>query len=58
MKTITVCVEGCDATTKVKMEVTDAELAAYKKLADIVTNKSSYGCEPTMTVEENDEQSD
>lgn len=49
-KVYRVVVSGCDDTTVLDIELTDAEFAAVKRVADAVTAASTYGCEPRMYV--------
>lgn len=44
-------VAGCDDTTAVPMEVTDAELATIMRLADMVDAARTYGCKPVIVVD-------
>lgn len=43
---------GCDDTTTVEMEMDPAEVEAVRKVAAAITSASTYGCMPTMEVEE------
>lgn len=49
---IRVYVVGCDDTTIVELEATEQEVDFAQRLAELVTKTSTYGCEPTMQVEE------
>ena len=44
-------VSGCDDTTVVPMEVTDAELATIERLADLVNAACTSGCKPVVVVD-------
>lgn len=44
-------VSGCDDFTAVPMEVTDVELAAIKKLVDMVNAARTNGCKPFIEVD-------
>lgn len=44
-------VRGCDESTAVPMELTDAELATIKKLADAVNAVTTYGCKPRIGID-------
>lgn len=44
-------VSVCDDYTAVPMEVTDVELAAIKKLVDMVNAACTYGCKPFIEVD-------
>lgn len=44
-------VRGCDDSTAVPMELTDAELATIKKLADAVNAAATYGCKPRIGID-------
>ena len=43
---------GCDDSTCFEMELTDAESETLRKVAAMAKETSTYGCMPTMTVEE------
>ena len=43
---------GCDDSTCFEMELTDAEVETLRKVAAKAEETSTYGCMPTMTVEE------
>lgn len=51
MKKHIIEVSGCDDSTAVPMEVTDVELAAIKKLVDMVNAARTYGCKPFIEVD-------
>lgn len=51
MKKHIIEVSGCDDSTAVPMEVTDVELAAIKRLVDMVNAASTYGCKPFIEVD-------
>ena len=44
-------VAGCEDTTAVPMEVTDAELATIMRLADMVDAARTSGCKPVIVVD-------
>jgi hypothetical protein len=46
----TIIVKGCDDNTKVTMELTDIEYALIYKVAEAITDASTYCCKPTMEV--------
>jgi hypothetical protein len=52
MATYAIKVSGCDDSTTVQVELTDAEVAAVRRVADAVTAASDYGCMPRMRVAE------
>jgi len=47
-----ISLDGCDDSTYIKIELTDTQYKLIKKIADESEKASSYGCEPTMTIEE------
>lgn len=51
MKKHIIAVAGCDDSTAVPMEVTDVELAAIKKLVDMVNAARTYSCKPFIEVD-------
>lgn len=51
MKKHIIVVSGCDDSTSVPMEVTDVELAAIKKLVDMVNAARTDGCKPFIEVD-------
>ena len=52
MKTYKISVDGCDDSTEIEMELTGAEWALVKWIAQKITEASTYGCMPTMEIEE------
>ncbi len=50
MSEIVVIVSGCDDTTKVAMEATEAEIQFLHQVAELITKTSTYGCMPTMSI--------
>lgn len=48
---IKIIVSGCDDTTYVETEVTEDEAAFLKKIAELITEASTYACMPRMQVE-------
>jgi hypothetical protein len=46
-----ISVDGCDDSTTVEMDLTEAEAAVVERVARAITEESSYGCMPTMTLE-------
>ena len=44
--------QGCDATTRVQMDLTPKEAALIFRLCELVTKTSTYGCEPKMEMKE------
>lgn len=48
---VRICVEGCDDSTYVEMDLSSEELAFVTRLAREVTKASTYQCMPTMSVE-------
>lgn len=50
MTTYSVIVSGCDDSTIVDIELTDVEAATVRRLADLVTAASGYGCQPVMRI--------
>ena len=51
MKKHIIAVAGCDDSTAVPMEVTEGELAAIKKLVDMVNAACTYRCKPFIEVD-------
>lgn len=49
------CLNGCDDTTAIEMDLTDAELAFVQRIAVLSERNSTYVCMPTMRVETIDE---
>ena len=47
-----ISVHGCDDSTTIKQELTLEEYELLKEIAEKVTNASTYGCMPTMGIEE------
>ena len=45
-----ISVHGCDDSTTIKQELTFEEYELLKEIAEKITNTSTYGCMPTMTV--------
>ena len=43
---------GCDDSTIFEMDLTDEEVETLRKVAAKAEETSTYGCMPTMTVEE------
>lgn len=54
MKKHIIEVSGCDDSTAVPMEVTEGELAAIKKLVDMVNAASTYRCKPFIEIDPGD----
>ena len=49
-KSYRVAVDGCDDSTYVDVLLTEREAALVRQIAEAVTEASSYGCMPTMTL--------
>ena len=49
-------VRGCDDSTSVQVEATEDEHEFLKRLAEKITETSSYSCMPTMNVFLNSEE--
>jgi hypothetical protein len=49
-KSYRISVNGCDDSTHIELELTDEEFALIDAVARKVTNKSTYLCEPTMSI--------
>lgn len=49
-ETYNICVSGCDDSTEVQMVLSDEEAAVLARVAENITNASTYGCMPTMSV--------
>ena len=47
-----VSVHGCDDSTTIRQELTFEEYEFLNTIAEEITNASSYGCMPTMEIEE------
>jgi hypothetical protein len=45
-----ITVSGCDDSTRIETELTGVEFAFVSKLAERITEASTYGCMPTMHV--------
>lgn len=43
-------VHGCDDSTYTEMELTQKEFELISKLAEKITEASTYGCMPTMRI--------
>jgi len=50
----TISLVGCDATTELVMKLTDEEIKIIKRLCEESVEVSTYGCMPTLTLEEGD----
>jgi hypothetical protein len=48
---IRIVLRGCDDSTYMDMEVTEAEVEFLERLAKISTETSTYGCMPTLSTE-------
>lgn len=46
----TICVVGCDDETTIEYPMTEAEFALVNSIALKITEASTYGCMPRMTV--------
>ena len=46
--------DGCDATTRFRTELTESEAILLKRISDMSKKTSTYGCMPTMTVKPED----
>ena len=44
-------VNGCDDSTAIPMELTDAEFVFLKKFADAVNAAATYECKPTIDID-------
>lgn len=54
-KIYTIAVHGCDDSTYITRELTETEHTFLQAIAKQITDASTYGCEPTMTVYEEEE---
>jgi hypothetical protein len=54
-KRIYIRVRGCDDTTQFFIDLTEQEIELIKRLAAITEKISTYGCMPTIAVDENKE---
>ena len=52
MKRYKVSVDGCDDSTVVEMELSELELDFLKRFVKLVNETSTYGCMPTIYLEE------
>lgn len=43
---------GCDDTTTVELDLTPAELETIKRLVKVCNKNSTYGCMPSMEIEQ------
>ncbi len=57
MKTYKIGVHGCDDSTEIEMELTETEWTLVRRIARKITETSTYGCMPTMEIEEVKEES-
>jgi len=51
-KTYKIGLNGCDDSTWITIDLTSEELALVEKLVGLSEEASTYGCQPTMNVEE------
>jgi hypothetical protein len=42
---------GCDDSTTITMELEDSEYEVISRLCNLITEESSYGCMPTMSID-------
>lgn len=47
----TICLSGCDDSTKFEMDMTEDQLIFLKKVAIKANNASEYGCMPTLLID-------
>ena len=52
MKRYKVSVDGCDDSTVVEMKLNELELDFLKRFSKLVNETSTYGCMPTIDLEE------
>lgn len=52
MKRYKISVDGCDDSTVVEMELNELELDFLKRFSKLVNETSTYGCMPTIYLEE------
>ena len=52
MKHYEISLEGCPITTVVEMELNELELDFLKRFSKLVNEASTYGCMPTIYLEE------
>ncbi len=51
-KVYRICVDGCDDSSILNMELTEEEARVVKLVAAKCTETSTYSCMPTMEIEE------
>jgi hypothetical protein len=51
LQAYSISVDGCDASTSVEMKLSKSEYDVVKKVADLITKSSDYGCMPTMEIQ-------
>lgn len=52
MKKYKVCVDGCDDSTSIEIELTDEQAETVRNVAERITEASTYGCMPKMSIDE------
>lgn len=45
-----ISVDGCGDSTTIEMELTQVEYELVQKVANAITNASTYGCMPRMSI--------
>jgi len=53
MQKYEISVLGCDDTTSIQIELSASEYELIKKVAEKITDASTYSCMPTMVIEAN-----
>lgn len=52
MKRYKISIDGCDDSTVFEMELTEQEAELVKRICNRSSETSTYGCMPTMEIEE------
>jgi hypothetical protein len=52
MKWYRITAHGCDANTKVRLQLTDEQAHTVSTVADAITTASTFGCEPRLSIRE------
>jgi len=53
MQKYEISVLGCDDSTSIQIELSASEYELIKKVAEKITDASTYSCMPTMVIEAN-----
>ena len=55
MKQYKISIDGCDDSTYINISLTDNEAEVIGRVCDQSQIESTYGCMPTMSIEENNQ---